>query len=168
MQQFVLSSLSSSQSQRWKKPAARSAGGAGRSGAPAPAAPAVNLDFWRPPRPREFSVFDPRARLARGKFQFLAPAPAENFAFLPPRPRKISIFYPCSRPRECGRQLFLSKYQTFWEIFGPRGKFQFLASAPAGKVRVLSTLAERLWVRATSLRAISNRSAFRCSLSQLS
>jgi len=45
---------------------------------PAPAAPAGNFNFWppRPPRPRDNSIYGPRARRARGKFSLLAPAPA--------------------------------------------------------------------------------------------
>jgi len=57
---------------------------------PRPPAPAGNFD--RPPRPREISIFGPRAR---GKFQFLAPAPARARV-------KIFIFGPRTRGKSAG------------------------------------------------------------------
>ena len=54
-----------------KKTRSPQCGRCGRGGAPAPAG---NLNFW-PPRPREIRIFGPRAR---GKFRFLAPAPAAS------------------------------------------------------------------------------------------
>ena len=59
----------------------------GRGGGPAPA------------RPREISIFGPRARRARGKFESLTPAPAGNFYLWPPRPRENFKFWPPRPPR---------------------------------------------------------------------